>query len=138
MNDIATQDKIKAIIESCATPKGGWTRKFFDTFGIETGHNFHIPDGWKKNLEKTGDLADVEAKAAAYRGDTIFNDEIKSETAWVIWHPRVGFLWPTMESSNGPDYAWTRFQMAYATIGSIPRSECACVQVFIQAIGKIQ
>jgi hypothetical protein len=64
MNTAETAATIKAMIESCASERGGYRKALIDLLGVQYERPFNLPTAWKKRLEQFGDVAKVEQAAA--------------------------------------------------------------------------
>ena len=68
-NSARVQEKIEALVESCRTERGGFTKVFFQFFELEPspgGNHWTPAAGWRKRLVRYGDLETIRANAGKY------------------------------------------------------------------------
>jgi len=71
LNPPSERKEIHAILESCRTPKGGYTNLFMEHMGVQLINGWQLPPAWKKNLEDYGDLEDIKARASVHLGKSV-------------------------------------------------------------------
>lgn len=66
MNSKLVQAGIHRLIESCRTPRGGFTRRFIDLVGVKYEPPFNLPAGWKRRLIQHGDADAIKVAVEQY------------------------------------------------------------------------